>query len=117
MTNDPRATPRDVTLEGDTLRLRWGDGHESRLPLALLRSNCPCARCRTERASGPLGVLSAPGDGPLRALEIVPVGHYALRILWSDEHRSGIYPFALLRSLCACDECRGRPARAPEPDP
>lgn len=48
------------------------------------------------------------GGGPevLEALEIAPVGHYALRIRWSDDHKSGIYPFSLLRSLCGCGRCQ-----------
>lgn len=113
MSPDPRITPAEVTLEGqESLRVRWADGHETALPLPLLRRHCPCAKCRTAREKG--GLPFVPGSPPARLeiLEVVPVGYYALRIRWSDEHRSGIYPYPLLRSLCGCAGCRAaeRPA-------
>ena len=36
------------------------------------------------------------------------VGRYAIRILWSDGHNTGIYSYELLRSLCPCAECAAR---------
>ena len=35
------------------------------------------------------------------------VGKYAVQFLWSDTHFTGIYPFAMLRDLCTCEEHSG----------
>jgi len=104
--NDPNY-PSGVSLVGrEALQVRWADGHESTLPLALLRRNCPCAKCRTLRSRVSLQVLTTPAPDRLEVLEVAPVGFYALRIRWSDEHSAGLYPYTLLRSLCPCAGCR-----------
>jgi DUF971 family protein len=42
----------------------------------------------------------------LKILEVEPVGSYALRIVWSDGHSTGIYSYQHFRDICPCDECR-----------
>jgi DUF971 family protein len=37
--------------------------------------------------------------------EISPVGNYAIQIVWSDGHSTGIYSFDLLRKICPCEKC------------
>jgi DUF971 family protein len=37
---------------------------------------------------------------------LVPVGAYAVQIVWSDGHDTGIYSFETLRRACSCPECR-----------
>ncbi|MFH1681569.1 MAG: DUF971 domain-containing protein, partial [Candidatus Eisenbacteria bacterium] len=63
-----------------------------------LRRACPCASCVDEssgkRTLDPLSVLDT-----VRPVRIEPVGRYAIRILWSDHHDTGIYSFEYLRSL------------------
>jgi DUF971 family protein len=42
-------------------------------------------------------------DAPKESVEpamLSTVGHYALNIEWNDGHRTGIYPWSLLRDLC-----------------
>jgi DUF971 family protein len=34
------------------------------------------------------------------------VGNYAIRIMWSDGHSTGIYSFEHFRKICPCPECR-----------
>jgi len=34
------------------------------------------------------------------------VGSYAIRIDWSDGHKTGIYSFDHFRRICPCDQCR-----------
>jgi DUF971 family protein len=41
----------------------------------------------------------------LKILTAEPVGHYAVRIHWSDGHNSGIYSFDHFREICPCPEC------------
>lgn len=105
----PGPKPRNVAIAGTDLAIAWADGHESYLPLARVRSECPCATCRAEsesdRRAGPLRILTSQPEGRTRAARIVPVGAYALQIVWADGHDSGIYPYEMLRSACPCEEC------------
>ena len=74
---------------------------------ALLRKNCPCATCRTERdAAGrqqPAALsLTILPKGIERATEVADaslVGNYAINIVWGDGHSTGIYDFRYLRSI------------------
>lgn len=104
---DPRVRPVELHLDRQAgLRIRWADGVEQLFPLALLRKNCPCATCRTERDEAgkkPHG-LSLPilPKGIEQATEVADaslVGNYAIHIAWGDGHTTGIYDFRYLRSL------------------
>jgi DUF971 family protein len=102
----PSIAPGQITLrQGEALEIVWSDGHQSHFPLPLLRSRCPCATCRADQERGPLRVLRREAPGRLEAVEVAPVGHYALRVAWNDGHQSGIYSYSLLRDLCPCREC------------
>jgi len=52
--------------------------------------------------------LVAPGSIPtdLTRVKVEPVGNYALKFTWSDEHDTGIYTYDYLRAICSCDQCR-----------
>jgi ATP-binding protein involved in chromosome partitioning len=97
--------PREVSEEEGKLRIVWADGHDSRYPFELLRNNCPCAMCVDEWTGKRkhLMLLLPPG---FRALDVKPVGNYAIKIAWSDGHDSGIYSFSTLRELCPCEVCK-----------
>ncbi len=41
------------------------------------------------------------------------VGNYAVSPHWADGHRTGFYPFRLLRDRCPCPVCTGRRAEDP----
>ena len=82
----------------------WRDGHVSEYPLAYLRGWCGCAECQGH-ASEHRFVVVAPES--LRLAAITPVGSYAVSLVWSDGHATGIYPFELLRNLCPCAPCGG----------
>jgi DUF971 family protein len=86
------------------LRIRWADGLESEIPLAVLRRACPCATCRAEREAAehnPLRVVPrmASPDDQVVVREAELAGSYALRIRWADGHDTGIYEFRMLRML------------------
>jgi DUF971 family protein len=111
---DPRALkPRNIAVAGRELAVAWGDGHESYFPFERLRRECPCAACRarTLRSSeaNPLRVVKAPRPEDLTIVRLVPVGAYAVQIVWSDGHDTGIYPFEMLRLSCPCDVCKAAP--------
>jgi DUF971 family protein len=42
----------------------------------------------------------------LKMISVEEVGHYAIRIAWSDGHGSGIYSFDHLRKICPCPVCQ-----------
>ncbi len=94
------------TEDGSALRIDWADGHISIFEPRYLRLQCPCAGC-VEEMSGRrlLRPEAVPED--VHPLAIAYVGRYALQFDWSDGHNTGIYPFALLRALCLCEECLG----------
>lgn len=103
---DPSVVPVELDLDRSRhLRIRWADGAEAVLPLRLLRQNCPCATCRTQReeqARNPLRVVQPPRD-ELDAITVADaqlVGRYALKIEWRDGHATGIHDFPTLRRLC-----------------
>ncbi len=113
--NEPASPPADIAeadlnAAGDTLQVRWTDGHDSAYPLKYLRSECPCASCRAERTeqkANPLHVLKvAPSARAAQMAGVEPVGRYGMRILWADGHQAGIYTFEHLRRICPCDACR-----------
>ncbi|HEX9726474.1 MAG TPA: P-loop NTPase [Vicinamibacteria bacterium] len=97
--------PREISEGEGKLRIVWADGHDSRYSFELLRNNCPCAMCVDEWTGKRkhLMLLLPPG---FRALDVKPVGNYAIKIAWSDGHDSGIYSFSTLRELCPCEVCK-----------
>ena len=103
------ARPRSIEIIGEAfLAVVWDDGHESVLSSRELRTSCPCAECRVKAGSGAPG--PAPSGlslamAPPRLIGSEEVGRYAVRLLWSDGHSTGLFEFPLLRRLCSCPEC------------
>ncbi len=95
---------------GERLVIEWSDGARHSLSWAVLRKNCPCAGCRTEREKPPalFPIIKLEEAQPARPQTIEPVGRYAYQILWHDGHDSGIYTFEFLRSLG--DQSQAEPA-------
>jgi len=85
--------------------VQWADGTTSYFPIALLRRLSPSAEAvtlRSEMARNPLTVLpsSAGSSGvALTAVDAELVGHYAIRIRFSDGHDTGIYSWQYLREI------------------
>jgi DUF971 family protein len=114
LANDPKSVKVNVT-SGTGVEIEWKDGHQSSYRFAFLRDACPCALCEDEREksgrkAGEPPKL-APGALPMfkaaaRPLSAEPVGKYALRFAWNDNHDLGIYSWFYLREICPCAECR-----------
>lgn len=87
----------------EALTVRWSDDRVSVYPIALLRRLSPSAdaqQMREQIASNPLTVLSASSsEAPLRAERIEPVGRYAVRLVFSDGHHTGLYTWPYLREI------------------
>ena len=103
------ATPTEIRKRpgGTSLAITWADGHQSEYAAVYLRGRCPCALCVDEmtgvRKVGPLQIIP-----DVQLVKIVPVGNYAVQLESSDGHRTGLYSFDYLRSLCPCPECAPR---------
>ena len=99
-------TPLAIEKVGEhDVRIRWKDGHESVYAARELRLSCPCASCVHEiTGKRLLDPASLPKDVHPQGIGLV--GRYAISILWSDGHSTGIYAFAFLRERCPCPECR-----------
>jgi DUF971 family protein len=102
--SSPESFPRPVTLRAPVgarqMEIDWDDGHSSIYPHRLLRGFCPCAECQ-----GHQGPIRFRDGGALELSVVEEVGHYAVRLEWSDGHGTGIYSFRFLRRLCPCDAC------------
>lgn len=122
---DSRKKPIEVKVHvasGAGVDITWSDGHTSHYDFPYLRDNCPCAMCNDEReksksfaaGSGTSGGISS-GTGQSNAFPMFKpkitaksahaVGNYAVQILFSDGHSTGIYSFDRLRQMCPCERC------------
>jgi len=102
---DPMYEPRSIQVLGDGMEVLWKDGHRSLLAHRYLRGNCGCAQC-VDELTHRRRVSIAETDPDVRVEDFMEVGHYAIALLFSDLHATGIYPFTLLRKLCPCPECQ-----------
>jgi DUF971 family protein len=96
MSNTP--TPTAITLHkaSRTLELTYGD-ESYELPFEFLRVLSPSAEVR---GHGPGQETLQTGKRLVEIKGIEPVGHYAIRPVFSDEHDSGIYSWDLLHNFC-----------------
>lgn len=107
MTASPSNTPRNLDLKKDRgLTIEWADGSTSYYSIPYLRRMSPSAdmrQLREEMTKNPLTVLPAnaarPANTPLVATDAELVGHYAIRIRFSDGHQTGIYSWDYLRQI------------------
>jgi DUF971 family protein len=105
--NDPASV--DISKSAG-ITVEWKDGHHSEYQLQYLRDRCPCANCGS-RGHGQQAQPTIPGALPMfkprpKIQDVEPIGHYALRLYWSDGHSTGIYSYDYLRSICPCEECK-----------
>lgn len=100
--------PIEIVQQGETkLQIKWNDKHISDYTAQHLRLNCRCAIC-VDEATGAKRLKAADVADDIRILDVGSVGRYAIRILWSDGHDTGIYTFEHLRSLCQCSQCQSK---------
>ena len=102
MSAGPDLKPLSLRREGDGLAVDWADGARTFVTWTRLRKNCPCASCNEERQKppDPFKLLSDKDlSGPPQPAKMLPRGHYAYQIVWTDGHDAGIYTLELLRQL------------------
>ena len=106
----PAAEPEHIAIsKSKGIRIDWRDGHHSEYALQYLRDHCPCATCTGAHGTPPAAAQPVSPfqmyKPALKINEIEPVGGYAIRIVWSDGHSSGIYSFEHFRKICPCPDC------------
>jgi DUF971 family protein len=94
--------PLDLQVIGEELAIKWEDGTEHFVRLEFLRRCCPCAGCKGEMDV--MGKVYKAPDRPLtpaafRLIRMLPVGNYAVNLIWADGHQAGLYSFDYLRRL------------------
>ena len=93
--------PEKIEIIGDFLALRWKDGRELIFDSPTLRANSPSAEQAGE--SDIFGEVSGgSAQQEFRGVSIKRfeyIGNYAIRILFSDGHGSGLYSWDFLSSL------------------
>jgi len=87
-------------IENQTaLAITWPDGNEGYLNAEMLRRASRAASEIRRQIDG-IELSLLPG---LRISGAEPIGNYALRLVFSDGHDRGIYPFAYLRELAGLE--------------
>jgi len=96
-------------LSAHAFKILWVDDHESEYRLDFLRLNCPCAVCKghgmQEFLPLPAELAANPRESAPPAT-FTPVGRYAVGIVFSDGHDTGIFSYRFLRRFCPCAQCR-----------
>lgn len=96
---EQRYEPRSINVQEEGMRILWRDGQHFLLPHRVLRGNCGCAQCVDEMTHiRQVSVDDVPHD--IRVEDVLEIGNYAIGILFSDLHDTGIFPFRHLRELC-----------------
>lgn len=89
-------------IDERTLGITWTDDQESKFDVVELRRKCPCASCVDEQ-TGKRILKPEMVKETVRPEQIRSVGRYALNIVFTDGHSTGIYTFNMLRKMSGLD--------------
>jgi len=98
MTTDTEAWPSELRLHKDrkTLTVSFDGGESFELPAEYLRVKSPSAEVQGHSAEERKTV---PGKREVGIIEVLPVGNYAVRLVFDDLHNTGIFGWDYLRDL------------------
>jgi DUF971 family protein len=98
MTTQPQAWPTELRLHKDrkTLTVTFDDGGHFDLPAEYLRVKSPSAEVQGHSVEERKTV---PGKRDVGIIEVLPVGNYAVRLVFDDMHSTGIFGWDYLREL------------------
>ena len=91
-----RPTELVVHQASRVLEVAFDDGQRFRLPFELLRVYSPSAEVQ---GHGPGQEVLQTGKREVLIVAVEPVGHYAIKPVFSDGHESGIYSWTYLHDL------------------
>ena len=101
----PRLSPKVkeiYQIDERTLGITWTDDQESKFDVVELRRKCPCASCVDEQ-TGKRILKPEMVKETVRPEQIRSVGRYALNIIFTDGHSTGIYTYKMLRKMSGLD--------------
>lgn len=100
MTVGSNPWPTDLVYERESRRLTvtFDDGLVAHLPAELLRVRSPSAEVRGH-GGGPGETV--PGKRLVTIERMEPVGQYAVRLIFSDGHDSGLFSWSYLHELAS----------------
>ncbi|MBF0190860.1 MAG: DUF971 domain-containing protein [Magnetococcales bacterium] len=78
------------------VEITWDTGERFRYSMEYLRVRCPCAKCAGHT---PEEAQLVDGMQDVTITAMAPVGHYAIKITFSDGHDSGLYAWETLFEL------------------
>ena len=95
------SSPTRIDVIGNTLALQWPNGKESFIDAPLLRTHSPSAENKGETdIFGQIhGGQEKKENKNIKILKVLPIGNYAIRILFSDGHSTGIFSWDYLRKV------------------
>jgi DUF971 family protein len=98
MTTDTDAWPSELRLHKDrkTLTVSFEGGERFDLPAEYLRVKSPSAEVQGHSAEERKTV---PGKREVAIIEVLPIGNYAVRLVFDDLHDTGIFGWEYLREL------------------
>ncbi len=97
--------PVNLDLQRDkALTIDWADGTQSVYPIGYLRKMSPSAEMRElrkEMDTNPLTILpqGMGASDTVTATDAEMVGNYAIKIVFSDGHNTGLYTWDYLREI------------------
>jgi DUF971 family protein len=93
--------PTEIRLDRDRTRLSvtWENGGTVAYPAALLRERARDARSVRIAVDD----WAVPAPIGLTIVNVEAIGNYAIRLVFSDGHDRGIYPWAYLNEIAAAD--------------
>jgi DUF971 family protein len=96
--SETRPWPKEVRLQKDRrgLQVTFEEGANFTLPAEYLRVESPSAEVQ---GHGPEDRKTVPGKRDVEIMEVLPVGHYAVRLVFDDTHSTGIYTWDYLHEL------------------
>jgi len=100
-----RHWPTELRLAKDrrALAVTFADGSSFSLPAEYLRVESPSAEVQ---GHNPDERKTVPGKREVMILEVLPVGNYAVRLVFDDMHSTGIYSWDYLHELGRDQETR-----------
>jgi len=93
---EPWPTELRLDKEKHILTVSYDDGQSFALPAELLRVLSPSAEVQ---GHSPDQRITVPGKKNVGISRIEPVGNYAVRIVFTDGHDTGLYVWEYLREL------------------
>jgi DUF971 family protein len=95
--------PKHIHIERkEGLHVEWDDGTSTFFPSEYLRRMSPSAdskALRVELDTNPLAILPNVNKNALTINDAELVGNYAIRFVFSDGHKTGIYSWKYLKAL------------------